>query len=642
MNVDRITLVELLLLIAALLAVLVVDDRRHSAPGARTHSRHTPGSRLRGFGNVLTVAIWFGLLTGLLHLALAFVDRFVRHRLLMVGPQILWFAPIAYTLFFAALAAVVGAALFLLPRPPSMRAAFAVFAWLSVFALLLPFPQMGPVASAIVAAGVAVQVSRVMARRSTVWVTIMRKSVLIGAGAIAAASGGYAGWQAAAEHRAVALLPEARPHAPNVLLIVMDTVRAANVSLNGYERPTTPELERWARDGVTFDHAFSTGPWTLKSHASMFTGLYPSQVDGDFARPVTTDAPMLAEIFRDRGYATGGFVANLAYASHESGLARGFVHYDDYRAEPRQAIMHAWIAHTPLFRDVARGRSTRDLLRAVRQASLTVRPGNFNDRTYTRRSAGEINAAFLDWQSTHTGRPFFAFLNYFDGHFAYRPAPEFEKTFALPSQPDLGHYDGAIATIDREIGRLFDVLQARGLLDNTIAIVTSDHGEQFGEHGLNLHANSLYIQLLHVPMMIRFPARAAGGARVDMPVTLRDLPATILDLAGFAEQTPVPGFSLAPLWDPATGAARRSPIIAEGEPMIRPEPDWPIFHGPMRSILDDEFHYIRRGDGFEELYAYRVDPLEVNNLASTPAGLRAMAWLRSRLSEALAEDSQHR
>ena len=338
---------------------------------------------------------------------------------------------------------------------------------------------------------------------------------------------------------------------------------------------------------------------------------------------------MLAEVFRSRGHATGGFVANLPYTSYESGLTRGFVHYDDYRVTPRQAVLHSWIAHTPLFRGIVGSRSINDLVTTLRQPSLDFEPDDFNDRTYARRSATEISTAFLDWQAAHRDRPFFAFLNFFDAHIPYRPSPPLAVKFALPRRPNLGLYDAAIASIDQEIGRMLDELRRRGVLDHTIVIVTSDHGEQFGEHGLRLHANSLYLPLLHIPLVIRYPARLTPGARVDAPVSLRDLAATVIDLAGLSGEAQMPGTSLARRLD---GDGEGSPVLAEVEGVIRPSPDWPVFFGPMRSMLDGRFHYIRRGDGQEELFAYRTDPGETQNLAGSPEGQRELERFRARIA----------
>ncbi len=326
---------------------------------------------------------------------------------------------------------------------------------------------------------------------------------------------------------------------------------------------------------------------------------------------------------------TGGFVGNLIYASRESGLARGFVHYEDYQLSVRQLILHSWISQVPLLRSLTNSRSLRDAWNAVSHAPFTVDSNDFNRKTYERRPAASITGAFLEWQAAHKDRPFFAFLNLFDAHFAYRSPREFERRFALADNEMKGLYDGAIAYMDAEIERLLNELRRRQLLDNTVVVITSDHGEHFGDHGLILHANSLYTQLLHVPLLIRYPPAVPAGLRIDAGVTLRDLPATIVQLAGLSG-VQFPGTSLADRWKQGTGtpAPSGSALLAELSNVVRPEPASPASFGPMRSVFDQRFHYIRRGDGAEELFDYRADPAETSDLSKTDAGRQQIAGLR--------------
>ena len=643
MNVDGATLIiQLLLLAGSLLAVGLVD--RRLAGGARTPE--APGAqarpvlaRIEHVGRLLLIAAWFGLATGVLHLLLAFITRFVRGHFVMVGPAIIWMAPLAYVWIFVFLGLGVSIAAALKPQLVPLRFAFGGFAWLGVFALFLPFIQVHRFAAALVAAGVAVQLSRIMARHADRWVGIMRASGLVASVAIVLLSLGLRGWRGFSERQSILELADARPGAPNVLLLVLDTVRAANLSLFGYDRPTTPELERVAQDAAIFDLALSTGPWTLKSHATMFTGLYPSQIEGDFVRPVRTESPMLAELLRDRGYMTGGFVANLPYTSYESGLNRGFVRYDDYRVRRRQILLHSWIAQTPLYeriRAALAAGTLRDaawhMREAVLRPSLEFEPDMFNSITYGRRPAAEIADSFLQWQATVGDRPFFAFLNFFDAHAGYIAPTDYLARFALEENRNLGRYDGAIAYIDGEIGRMLDELEQRGVLDNTIVIVTADHGEHFGERGLEAHANSLYVPLLHVPLLIRYPKRVPRGLRIATPVTLRDLAATVVDLADMQPEVTVPGTTLTAAWSLPDSLWHRSALVAEIEEVVRPLPNTPVAFGPMRSAFDDELHYIRRGDGFEELYAWRSDRAEMNNLARSDAVQGSLARLREILA----------
>ncbi len=159
---------------------------------------------------------------------------------------------------------------------------------------------------------------------------LVRRTVPLLAGALLTIMLVTIGGRAWSEHRAAAALPPAPAGARNVLLIVWDTVRAGNLSLYGYERPTTPNLERLAGRGVRFDLAFSTSSWTLPAHASLFTGRWPHELGVDWKSPLRDDVPTLAEYLAAHGYDTAGFAANLDYCTRETGLARGFAHYEDF------------------------------------------------------------------------------------------------------------------------------------------------------------------------------------------------------------------------------------------------------------------------------------------------------------------------
>src|SRR5262249_26112196 len=158
-----------------------------------------------------------------------------------------------------------------------------------------------------------------------------------------AIAGGTALWRMAwprlTEARAKAKLAPVSDNAPNVLLIVLDTVRAANLSLYGYPRPTTPQLELFAENGVSFERALSPAPCTLAPHATMFTGRFPHELSVDWVPPLDASYTTLAEYLSDRGYLTAGFVSNTRYCSYEHGLDRGFVHYEDYPVSPEQIVV---------------------------------------------------------------------------------------------------------------------------------------------------------------------------------------------------------------------------------------------------------------------------------------------------------------
>ena len=225
-----------------------------------------------------------------------------------------------------------------------------------------------------------------------------------------------------------------------------------------------------------------------------------------------------------RGYLTAVFIAKTAYCSANFGLDRGFLHYEDYGISPGRIVRGSALA-----RLIASDERLRDLIGV--------------HELLGRKPAEQVNSDFLRWlDRREPGRPFFAFLNYYDAHDPYQPPAEFARKFSpviprgyfregvrLPREviDELRDaYDGAIAYLDHELGRLLAELRERGLLDDTLLIVTSDHGESLGEHGLMSHGNSLYLTLLRVPLVIVHPARIPAGRSIAEPVSLRDIPAT--------------------------------------------------------------------------------------------------------------------
>ncbi len=590
-------------------------------------------SRLGGAGTALAIAACFALITALLQLSLAGINHYLRERFIFASPDYVWMAPAAYLIIYLVLAAGWALLALLFPRFRVNVATSGFFAGLSVFSLLLPFAELTRVSIILLSIGVAVQVGRSARGGGARWL----RRVRLGLGALTAVTVAMVATQFALRSGSGSVVVTAADHAPagapNVLLLVWDTVRAANLNLYGYAPQTSPRLSALAGEGVTFDRAFSTAPWTLKSHASMFAGLDADAIQGDFVSLVRGDSPMLAERLQAGGYATGGFVANLLYTSRESGLARGFEHYDDYHPTMHQLLGHAWLAHTPVFKQIMGAHSLIDVLWSIRHIDTQFDERNFNSDTYARRSSSEITSAFLEWQKTVKGRPFFAFLNFFDAHMDYKAPDSLLKKFAQPAHRSLGKYDASIATIDDNVGRMLDELQRTGALDNTIVIITSDHGELFGEHGLTEHANALYLPLLHVPLVIRYPARVPRGVRVSAPVTLRDLTATVLDLTGLGKDAKLPGTSFSALWSTEVSTDTAAPIVAHLGAKPRPEENEPVRFGAMRSALDAQYHFIRRGDGEEELFDYLADPAEAHNLMGTAAGDRVLPRLRAAIDK---------
>jgi arylsulfatase A-like enzyme len=421
--------------------------------------------------------------------------------------------------------------------------------------------------------------------------------------------------------------------APNVLLIVMDTVRAKSTSLYGYEKQTTPELDKLSARGVLFKTAITPCSWTLPAHASMFTGQWPSKLSTHYITPLDTIYPVLAEVMSANGYTTAGFVANTFYCSREFGLSRGFQHYEDYRVSAGQALMsEALISELILETHLYESLATYDNL--------------------GRKSAEMVNQDFLKWLGKQKAdRPFWAFLNYFDAHEPYLPPAEFVQQYGL--KRPYGHitediraslsfeairelnqaYDGSIQYVDQQVGSLLETLTQKNVLDDTLVIITSDHGEAFGEHQILEHGNSLYLEVIHVPLLIIYPNNVPEGKICNTPVSLRDIPATIMDLTGISAQSIFPGLSLSRYWE----AIDANEEMLYSQTVLK-NPGVSKYKYSLESILYQDFHYIQPYQQDVELYQFKTDPGELRNLANDPGYQEVLAryqvYLKNVRSEA--------
>jgi arylsulfatase A-like enzyme len=432
---------------------------------------------------------------------------------------------------------------------------------------------------------------------------------------------GIEGASAYAERRATRSLPAAAPGSPNVLLIVLDTVRSDHTSLYGYSRHTTPNLERIAREGVTFEQAFSTSCWTLPAHATLLTGHEAhehgaeySSYDGRF--------PTLAHEFLHRGYQTAAFSANTIWFSRRRGLGGGFLHFED-----------VFGSSADKFARTLYGRMVNEYL---------LPRLHYND-TLGRKRAADVSADLLRWLDHRRTRPFFAVLNYYDAHDPYRPPQPFRSMFSkLPDpgglifelagrlrladasklQGEIDAYDGAIAYMDDQIGHLFAQLDARGLLENTCVVILSDHGEFLGEHGLYVHRNALYRMGIQVPLIFHWKGHIPAGVRVAEPaVSLTEVAATLMELLPARSSIAFPGPSLAPLWRGAGSPADYPhPLARLAQFSFALLNGIPSYAGASLSVVSPEWHYMLHEATGDELYNWRQDSGEQTNLRSTAQG----------------------
>lgn len=355
------------------------------------------------------------------------------------------------------------------------------------------------------------------------------------------------------DHRAESPAPEG---APNVLFVVLDTVAAPHLGSYGYFRPTSPRLDALAEEGALFEHAFSAGPWTLPSHASMFTSMLPNLHGTGWQRPRLSDgtahAPgmelhdyhTLAEELAQRGYDTVG-VAEKSWLSHTAGLTQGFHTYYDYsRPSLRDGFLlpRFWARYRDKF-------------------------GKPAPRPIDKGGARVVDTA-LDWlggnRSREEDRPFFLFMNLNEAHDPYLPPAGFKghfrpegateedflelkkhNTYSSHRDVILGEftptelqwemykslYDEEILYQDGLLGRLFDGLQEMGLKENTLIVITADHGEEFGELSHRAgHQLSLSDRLLHVPLIMRYPELIPAGQRVKSMASTIDIFPTVLEV----------------------------------------------------------------------------------------------------------------
>jgi arylsulfatase A-like enzyme len=432
---------------------------------------------------------------------------------------------------------------------------------------------------------------------------------------------------------------------PNVVVVVMDTVRARTCPSAGDGQIGTT-LTGLAKSGTAYSNAFATAPWTLPSHGSLFTGQYPSKHGAHADHKRLPEKPVtLAEQFRTAGYETVA-VSNNTWISEEFGFGRGF-----------ETFFKTWqYAQTDTdLGTVARSEEGTDALWTLGKRLFDGNPfvnalnavyGKFFRKQYD-DGAKRTNQWIESWvDSRAEDRPFFLFVNYLEPHLAYDPP----KTYAEPFLPDgisyqeatavpqdaWGYiagtidlserelkalralYRGEIAYLDEQLGNLRDALASAGALEDTVFVVTSDHGENIGDHGLMDHQYSLYDTLIHVPLVVDGGSFANGGVRDEL-VSLVDLAPTLLDEADIepTDKTSFQGRSFRPNAD----SDPRSAVFAE---YCAPQPPMEAlerrvgeiseaverFDRSLRTVRTDTHKFVRGSDGSTEAFDLTADPGE--------------------------------
>jgi arylsulfatase A-like enzyme len=370
------------------------------------------------------------------------------------------------------------------------------------------------------------------------------RSALLAIAAAAIAAGGCSG---------------AEKH-PNVLLISIDMLRPDHLRAYGYGQDTSPNIDAMAREGVLFANHFASSSWTLPSHAALFTSL-PDSLHGctDTDKVLDDSAVTLAERFLAAGYATAGFFSG-PYLHPAFGLGQGFEHYEDcasYAAKIDGRPPSEWAMDKGVMLE-----SHQDVT---------------NERVY---------GAVKKWLDARPSRPFFLFAHFFDVHFDFTPPPPYDKKFDPDYQGwvdgknfmfsddyeknmpprDFQHllalYDGEIAWTDSFIGRLRADLEKAGILDDTVIVITSDHGTEFFEHGDKGHRKTLHDEVIRIPLVVRYPKKLPRGMKIEDLSRGIDVGPTVLELAGFPPPADVLGTSLVPeIQNPGTRVVGR--VVSE-------------------------------------------------------------------------------
>lgn len=401
-------------------------------------------------------------------------------------------------------------------------------------------------------------------------------------------------------------------NAPNVVVVFLDTMR-------GDAMADAPKLSAFAERGRRYDHAFAPYSWTLPSHLAVMTGYGPQELDIDFDRQTYGGARQtLAEAFRARGYQTAAVFAN-PYLNPATGMDRGFDTFEFSESDL----------------DLCRT-AFGFVVKALPNARVPV--CRLKGEQVTERALSLFNGA---------QRPLFLTLNYFDAHLPYYVPRSYRSAGYEPFQPLVEYaivdralrrttsvpveiqdhlrenYRLSVRYLDDSLGKLIEGILASPKGRETVIAFVGDHGEQFGEHGLMLHANSVYRQVLHVPLVIVGPG--FGQERIAAPASITDLYGTLLEASGVPSRRPLPllpsdGKQASPVF-----GLYRAPRSVTGLPKRLALDAW--------SVVDGGHHLIRYSDGREELYDVVNDREEVRDLRDVPE----LAPLRARLSRAAAE-----
>lgn len=425
---------------------------------------------------------------------------------------------------------------------------------------------------------------------------------------------------------------------PNILLITVSGIRADHLGAYGYDQAVSPNLDALAARGVRFGQAIAPGSWSRPSVAALLTSIYPGALGyrrdpQDFAAPAPDSMrTTLAEALSASGYRTGAILASQWL--NAAGFAQGFGSFEAARDQE------------PFDKAPMRARMLGHLLGCAKESTacclyLEGRELLLGTRLWPRKGGEAINDGAAHFLDMDTGRPFLLWVQYddvlppYDSSEPFRPIAEGTLAGSLDLLKVQGHwdlispnvvrgllepqgalvlaslYDGEVRRVDHLVGELLAMLDARGLTGRTVVVVTSDHGQAFGDHGSYSFGQSLYDEIVRVPLIVAGPGVTAAGQTVETPVSLIDLAPTLAALAGTELSAEVQGLSLVPgLQGKAIG---ERPVFAEGLYCV------PFNQHAIRSGGYALIH--RDADGQVELYDMRSDPAQLHDLAAQSPGV---------------------
>ena len=414
---------------------------------------------------------------------------------------------------------------------------------------------------------------------------------------------------------------------PNIVLITMDTVRADHLSCYGYQRLTTPNVDQLAREAVLYKNAYAASSWTLPSHASLFTGMYPSKhgaANSSETRSIlklSDKNTTLAEVLSQKGYRTAGIIGG-PYCASIYGIAQGFEYYNETFFAYNRDISFYFLYQVA------------ELFYPLKDPIIQYGYSDF------KRVASHLNEFAFGWLKENSSQPFFLFVNYFDAHRPYVPPPPYDEYFNKIS-PDIilkytskldksylmaedkfvgdiiagtqkltpeereflvSRYDGELRYLDHHLGRLLERLKTLKVYDNTLIIVTSDHGEAFGEHNLLDHGRTLYDELVRVPLIIKYPSAYKKSGAIEKRVSLVDLFPAILSMLN----QPIPADI-----DGQTLSESQRFIVTEWNMRWF---DCDPYRRDLKAIYQGKEKYIWASNAQHELYDLEQDPGETINL----------------------------